>query len=74
MKWWTKGIIASVGVVVLWLAVGIVVTDVVLKDKITPEQDFKISESVGQTICISVTMVWAIAYSLHRKVLKKTSG
>jgi H+/gluconate symporter-like permease len=72
MKWWIKAIITTIIVSVLCLAVGIITTDVILKDTITPEYDEKISEITGQVIGILIVAVWVITYLAQKKAPRKS--
>jgi hypothetical protein len=66
MKWWKLPLILSV----LWIAVvigsGVVHTDIILKDKITKEQDSRISGVYGQICAFGLLVVW-ISFAIARK-------
>ncbi len=73
MKWWVKAIIASVVVVVLWIVVGVVITEIIFRGEITEQQDVEISRSIGQMTALSVFGVWGVAFFVSKKSRKQGS-
>jgi hypothetical protein len=66
MRWWTKALIFSVILSVIWagvvVAVGYFHTDVFLAGQITPDQDRAISEKYGELLGTGLPLVWAICF------------
>jgi len=62
MKRWQKALLFSVIWVVGVIGSGILVTDVVLAGKITPQQDEQISEMCGMTCGAGVVPIWVFVF------------
>ena len=67
MRWWIKAIIASAVLSAIIIAAGIVHTDVILKGRITKEQDSKISGVYGNITAVALVLVWIVAYQTRKK-------
>jgi len=66
MSWWKKAILFSL----LWIGVcvgaGIVHTDVVLKGRISPEQDDAISYRYGVACGVGLAPIWLLCFWRRR--------
>jgi hypothetical protein len=67
MAWWKKALIVSVVWVALTIAAGMIHTDVVLADRITPERSDQISETYGMACGVGLVAIWLVAYSRHKQ-------
>jgi membrane protease YdiL (CAAX protease family) len=66
-KWWKKALLGSAVWVALAIGAGILHTGVFLHDRITPEQDSKISEAYGMVCGFGVGLIWALAWMRVRR-------
>lgn len=71
MKWWKIALIISGIWIVLTIGAGIIHTNVILKGKITQEQDKAISEKYGMLCAGGLIATWVIASLLRKRLPDK---
>ena len=72
MKWWIKALIISAMWIVLDIVVGIIHTEIILKDIITPEMDEIISEHYGKLCVYGLVFIWVFSsFILKKETMKK---
>lgn len=71
MKRWQKALLFSVIWIVAILGIGILITDVMLAGKITPQQDEQISELCGMAVGAGTVAIWVVIFIFSRKALHR---
>ncbi len=66
MRRWQKALLFSVIWIVAVIGTGILVTDVILAGKITPQQDEQISEVGGMVCGGGAVLIWVVFFTRKR--------
>lgn len=63
MKWWVKGLIATV----VWFVLVFVGFQVFFSGPTTPDEDARLSEMMGMVIGAGIGPIWAVTWYLDRQ-------
>lgn len=66
MKWWKVAGIISIIWVILIIATGMIHTNIILKNTLTPQQDEAISEVYGMICVGGLPLIWLISFLVKK--------
>ncbi len=70
MNWWKKALMLTVVWMALTIGGGMLVTDVLLKPRITPQQDEAISEVAVQACGFGIALIWLVTLVRRKQGLQ----